>query len=291
MVRSLLPLTVIVLALVGLVALRQNDADPVRTVDTTSSTQLAAARASYPLLVPQDLPEQWRATSIRTDAGAATEDGDPVTLAIGWVTPEEAYAGYVVGDDPRADDLTAVLSGAVEVGAVEVGGRDWVQLTTQREETAYRLDAGDDVLAVVTGSASDDELRTLAAAVAPYPAGVTFGSGRGCGLGQPFSGSVQPVLADLGQRLAALPQGQGLLEGQPAALQLADDVGELLAGLLVALGRRGTGRCPGRGHGCPSCRSTRTAMRPPATRTASDCPSTTSAGSRTRSPSVVCTRA
>lgn len=171
MVRSLLPLTVIVLALVGLVALRQNSADPVRPVEIQSGIQLAAARASYPLLVPLDLPEDWRPTSIRTDAGAATEDGDPVTLAIGWVTPDEEYAGYVVGDDPRADDLDTVLSGADEVGTVQIGGRDWTQLTTQREETAYRLDAGDDVVAVVTGSASDDELRTLAGAVAVYSAG------------------------------------------------------------------------------------------------------------------------
>ncbi len=83
MVRSLLPLTVIVLALVGLTALRQNDVDPVRTVETATGTQLAAARASYPLLVPQDLPDGWRATSITTDAGNATETGDPVTLSIG----------------------------------------------------------------------------------------------------------------------------------------------------------------------------------------------------------------
>ncbi len=171
MVRSLLPLTVIVLALVGLVALRQNSADPVRTVDTSGGIQLASARAGYPLLVPQDLPEDWRATSIRTDAGAATEAGDPVTLAIGWVTPGEEFAGYVIGDDPRADDLDAVLSGAEEAGTVQIGGRGWVELTTAREETAYRLDAGAGVVAVVTGSASDDELRTLAAAVAPYAAG------------------------------------------------------------------------------------------------------------------------
>lgn len=171
MVRSLLPLTVIVLALVGLVALRQNDADPVRTVEISSGIQLAAARASYPVLVPQGLPDDWRPTSIRTDAGNATEAGDPVTLAIGWVTPDDEYAGYVVGDDPRADDLDAVLSGASEDGTVQIGGRDWVQLTTTRDETAYRLDAGDDVTAVVTGSASDDDLRTLAAAVSPYSAG------------------------------------------------------------------------------------------------------------------------
>ncbi|SDN57398.1 Protein of unknown function [Klenkia soli] len=170
MVRSLLPLTVIVLVLVGFVALRQNSADPVRPVEISSGIQLAAARAGYPLLVPQDLPDDWRPTSIRTDAGNATEAGDPVTLAIGWVTPDEEYAGYVVGDDPRADDLDTVLSGATEQGAVQIGDRSWTQLTTARDETAYRLEDGD-VTAVVTGSASDDELRTLAAAVAPYSAG------------------------------------------------------------------------------------------------------------------------
>ena len=170
MVRSLLPLTVIVLALVGLVTLRQDPEDPIRTVETQSSTQLAAARASYPLLVPQDLPDGWRATSIRTDAGSATEEGDPVTLQIGWYTPGEEYAGYVVSDDSRADDLRAVLDGATEGGTVQIGGRSWTELTTARDETAFRLDV-DGVTAVVTGSASDDELRTLAAAVAPYSAG------------------------------------------------------------------------------------------------------------------------
>ena len=77
MVRSLLPLTVIVLALVGLVALRQNGADPVREVETASGIQLTAARASYPLLVPQDLPDDWRATSRKSgrQQGRAADRG------------------------------------------------------------------------------------------------------------------------------------------------------------------------------------------------------------------------
>jgi len=169
MVRSLLPLTVIVLALVGLVALRQNGADPVRTVETTSATQLAAARAGYELLVPQGLPDDWQATSVRTDAGQATEAGDPVTLAIGYYTPDEEYAGFVVGDDPRAEDLATVTDGAREGGTVDIADRQWTQLTTARGETAYRLADGAATV-VVTGSAPDDELRTLAASVQPYSA-------------------------------------------------------------------------------------------------------------------------
>ncbi len=170
MVRSLLPLTVIVLALVGLAALRQNDVDPVRTVETTSGTQLAAARASYPLQVPQGLPDDWRATSVSTDAGNATEAGDPVTLSIGYVTPDEEFAGFVIGDEPRAEDLARVLDGRSGDTPVEIGGEEWTQTTTARGETAYLLDA-DGATVAVTGSATDDELRTLAASVQPYQAG------------------------------------------------------------------------------------------------------------------------
>lgn len=168
MVRSLLPLTVLILLIVGLTTLRQNPEDPIRTVETESSTQLAAARASYPLLVPQGLPDDWRPTSITTDAGNAVDEGDPVTLQIGWYTPGEEYAGYTISDDDRADLLTAVLGGATDEGSTEIAGRTWERLTTTREETAYSLDSGDGVTAVVTGSASDEELQTLAAAVAPY---------------------------------------------------------------------------------------------------------------------------
>lgn len=169
MVRSLLPLTVIVLALVGLVALRQNGADPVRTVETTSAVQLTAARASYEVLAPQGLPDGWAPTSARTDAGQAVDAGDPVTLSIGYFTPDEEYAGFVIGDDPRAQDLAAVLDGAREGDTVDIGGRQWTRLTTARGETGYRLTDGSATV-VVTGSAPDDELRTLAASVQPYAA-------------------------------------------------------------------------------------------------------------------------
>ncbi|MCW2583007.1 MAG: uncharacterized protein JWQ53_1797 [Klenkia sp.] len=170
MVRSLLPLTVIILVLVGLVTLRQNPADPVRTVETASTLQLAAARAGYELLVPQDLSDRWRPTSIRTDAGDAVGDGDAVTLQIGWLSPGDEFAGYVVTDDSGADAVTDVVQDATAEGRTELGGRTWERFTTARGETALRYeDAG--VVALVTGSAADEELETLAASVGPYSAG------------------------------------------------------------------------------------------------------------------------
>ena len=70
-----------------------------RTVDPSSTVQLAAARAGYQVLVPTGLDEGYLPTSARTDAGNAAE-GDPVTLQIGYLTPSEEFAGFVVSDDP-----------------------------------------------------------------------------------------------------------------------------------------------------------------------------------------------
>jgi hypothetical protein len=166
MLRSMLPLVVICLLIVAWTAFRQSDDVRVQVVDPSSTVQLAAARAGYPLVVPQDLPADYRTTSARTDAGAA-EQGDPVTLEIGYLTPQEEYAGFVVSDDRRAAAVTAVLDGAVERGTVDVGGRTWTRSTTERGETALSLeDAG--VIVVVSGSADEKELETVAAAVRPW---------------------------------------------------------------------------------------------------------------------------
>jgi hypothetical protein len=166
MVRSLLPLVVICLLIVAWQAFRSGPDVGVRTVDPSSSVQLAAARAGYQLLVPAGLDEDYRTTSARTDAGNAGE-GDPVTLEIGYLTPEEEYAGFVVSDDRDADPLAAVLDGAQEQGSVDLAGESWTRSTTVDGETALWREA-DGVTALVTGSAPDEELETVAAAVAPY---------------------------------------------------------------------------------------------------------------------------
>jgi hypothetical protein len=167
MLRSLLPLVVIVLAVVGWTAFRQGpDEQPVREVDPASTIALAANRAGYQVLVPTGLPDGYRPTSARTDAGKANE-GDPVTLEIGYVTPSDEFAGFVVSDDAGADPVKAVLEGAKERGTVDVGGAQWTRSTTRRGETALSRDA-DGVTVVVSGSAKEAELERVAGAVQPY---------------------------------------------------------------------------------------------------------------------------
>ena len=165
MIRSLVPLVVICLLLVAWQAFRASNEDTVRTVDPTSTVRLAAERAGYEVQVPADLPEDYRTTSARTDAGNALE-GAPVTLELGYLTPSGEFAGFTVSDDARAGPVRSVLGGATDEGTVDVDGEPWTRLTTERGETALTREDGEVVL-VVTGSATDDELQEVAAAVRP----------------------------------------------------------------------------------------------------------------------------
>jgi hypothetical protein len=166
MLRSLLPLVVICLLIVGWQAFRSSGDVGVRTVDPSSTVQLAAARAGYAVLVPTGLDDEYLPTSARTDAGDARE-GDPVTLQIGYLTPSEEFAGFVVSDDREADPVADVLDGAQEQGTVDVGGERWTRSTTVDGETALSREDGG-VTVLVTGSAPDEELRTVAESVRPY---------------------------------------------------------------------------------------------------------------------------
>jgi len=166
MIRSLLPLVAICLVLVGWSALKTSGGDPVRTVDTSSAERAVSQVAGYELLVPRGLSDDWQPTSVRTNAGSASA-GDRVTLAIGWYTPAEEYAGYVVSDDREATALTDVLDDATQDGQEQLGGESWQRLTTARGETALTRTEGTATL-LVTGSASDDELGALAGSLQPY---------------------------------------------------------------------------------------------------------------------------
>jgi hypothetical protein len=170
MLRSLLPLVLIVLAVVWWTSFRQSpDVQPVKAIDPSSTISLAANRAGFQLLVPADLPDGYRPTSARTDAGTA-EEGDPVTLELGYVTPSDEFAGFVVSDDPRADPVTALLGDATATGDVQIGGDTWARSTRLHghdEETVLSRST-DGVTVVVSGSASERELETVAGAVRPY---------------------------------------------------------------------------------------------------------------------------
>jgi hypothetical protein len=166
MLRSLGPLVLLCLAIVWFANLRQQPEERVQTVDPTTTVQLAAARAGYPVQAPAGLDRHYLATSARTNAGNA-RPGGPVTLEIGYLTPSRQYAGLVESDDPGAQPVHDVLDGATPNGSVDVAGAAWTRSTTKRGETALSRTAGA-VTLLVTGSAPEKELETVVGALRPY---------------------------------------------------------------------------------------------------------------------------
>jgi hypothetical protein len=163
MLRSLAPLVAICLAVVGWLAfIRQDAEDPVRTVDAAGTIGRVAEFAGYPLEAPVGLPDGYRPT----DTDITGTPGTPVTLRVDYVTPSDEYAGFVTSDDPEAPEVTDILDGAQDAATVDIGGRQWTRSSTERGETALSRQAGG-VTVLVTGSADEDELETVAAAVRP----------------------------------------------------------------------------------------------------------------------------
>lgn len=166
MLRSLGPLVLLCLVIVAFTNLRDKPDERVQTVDPSSTVHLAAARAGYPVQAPAGLARGYLVTSARTNAGNA-QPGGPVTLEIGYLTPRKQYAGFVESDDPRAQPVHDVLDGATPQGSVDIAGLAWTRSTTKRGETALSRTVGT-VTLLVSGSAVEKELETVAGAVRPY---------------------------------------------------------------------------------------------------------------------------
>jgi hypothetical protein len=163
MLRSLAPLVLICLAAVGWLAfLRDDEQDPVPPVDAAGTIGRAAEYASYDLEAPADLPEGYRVN----DTDITGTPGSPVTLGVDYLTPSDEYVGFVTSDDPDAPQVDDVLDEAEPQGTVEIGGQEWTRSTTARDETALSRQT-DGVTVLVTGSADEEELRAVAAAVRP----------------------------------------------------------------------------------------------------------------------------
>lgn len=163
MLRSMLPLVVMVLALAYFCS--PQDQDPVTEIDPSNSIRYAASLAEVDLPVPE-LEDTWCPTSVDVAVPADGQPG-PVTLTIGYVTPTEEFARYVVSTDPTSELIDDLAHDAETVGRLTIANQSWTMLITSRGEMLY-LRATGELRLVVTGSASEDELRTLAESLVPY---------------------------------------------------------------------------------------------------------------------------
>ncbi|HET7529501.1 MAG TPA: DUF4245 domain-containing protein [Mycobacteriales bacterium] len=115
-------------------------------------------RIAGSVLAPSGLPKGWR-------ANAATFERSKLgtRLHVGFATPGSGYAGLDETDGEPSSLLRKVLGarGATTSGTTRIDGRSWQLRRSDRGEQAFTLMSGG-LTVVVTGSASDAQLRTLA---------------------------------------------------------------------------------------------------------------------------------
>ncbi|MFJ6212745.1 DUF4245 domain-containing protein [Streptomyces sp. NPDC092296] len=132
-------------------------------VETVSySVDLATARraAPYPVLAPEGLPQQWRATSVRYSA----DDEGHATWHLGFLTPSGSYAAVEQSDDSAGGLVRAQVKGGRPDGSASVDGRPWDRYRGDHYRALVRS-TGTTGTTMVTGSASYGELEQLAQAL------------------------------------------------------------------------------------------------------------------------------
>ena len=240
-------MVVTLLVIVVFVALRavsrtQPDIKP-QAVDYLTVAS-AAREAGHRVVYPAALPRGWMATSVEF------VPGEPPGLGLGMLTAAAAVRRRAPGGRAArrpADDLRRQDPGK---GRQDPGRRArWPRPGRVRRQRAAttRYVAPRSATTRCWSTARPPSptcaaivgLLTDARPLTPADGGrgqlLLGASRRGV---EPLPGAVEPVLADLGELLAALPERERLLEGGAAGLEPADDLDQLLAGLLVGRSAR-----------------------------------------------------
>ncbi len=135
------------------------------TADVDGGLTRAAPLVGFPVLIPAGLPDGWHPNSFSFTAAPGTKDAPPAVRA-GWLTEQGRFV-TVVQSNGRLEDVQQAELGEVTTatGQVDVDGVTWTEVPGRRTEAAWVRTAGD-VSYLITGSASPDDFRKLAAAVA-----------------------------------------------------------------------------------------------------------------------------
>jgi len=162
MVRSLAVIGAMV-AVVYLLVPRPQGA-LVQPVDVPGAAQVALAAGDVPVVLPE-LGQDWQVTSARRDR---PQSGFPAGWHLGYLTPEQDYAGLEVAEAPTPAWIERATSEGVRATTQEVAGQSWTVYESEprgvgQPRTSLVLQENDRVL-VVTGSAVLDELVELAEA-------------------------------------------------------------------------------------------------------------------------------
>jgi hypothetical protein len=149
-------MVVLVLVMALFVAFRAvNRTQPentVEAVDYSRPAEFAREQARFPLLAPAELPEGWRATSVRFT------NGRDQAWHVGFLTGADRYVGLEQAD-VDAEDLVEehVDVEATEGRPVTVDGDEWRTWTDAGGDTALVRET-DEVTTLVVGTVDQETL-------------------------------------------------------------------------------------------------------------------------------------
>lgn len=133
-------------------AVRDEPRTPVRAIDYVRPAEYAKEQASFDLLAPRELPEGWKATSVRYTPGRAE------AWHLGLLTDEGRYVGL-----EQADELVSTMvrdhvdENAAQGEDVEIDGETWQTWTDEDGDTALVREEPD-LVTLVVGTAGQDTL-------------------------------------------------------------------------------------------------------------------------------------
>lgn len=131
---------------------------PLKRVDYKVELATAQRAAAYPVLAPEGLSKDWKATSVRFNA----TDGDHWHL--GFHAPDGKYVAVEQSTERAPVFVDQVTQQAKDTGDVErIGGEEWKRYRGERYDALVRTEKG--ATTVITGSGSSAQLKQMAAAL------------------------------------------------------------------------------------------------------------------------------
>ncbi|MFI9719031.1 DUF4245 domain-containing protein [Streptomyces sp. NPDC052396] len=136
--------------------------EPARTVDYRVELDTARRAAPYPVLAPEGLPGTWRATSVTY----RVDQRDGKVWHLGFLDPDAQYVQLEQSDGPSVAFIDDTTQHAEKTGRTQrVGDALWQRYEGPKYNALVRQERG--VTTVVAGTASEERLTQMAAALKP----------------------------------------------------------------------------------------------------------------------------
>ncbi|MCA1219961.1 DUF4245 domain-containing protein [Streptomyces sp. 8L] len=158
MVLSLLVIGAAVAVIYTFFIPHDDKASPVKRVDYRVELITARRAASYPVAAPVGLPKTWKATSVTYDQG----DGE--AWHIGFLDPAGQYVAIEQSTSHTKGYVSDVSQNAKNTGRTQdIAGKRWQRWNGGHYNALVHSEG--DSTTVVTGTASDQDLAKMAAAL------------------------------------------------------------------------------------------------------------------------------